>query len=152
LTTARFAANLIHEDEGKKALRVRHEVQAVIFDDSGAVKKVLLLKKTDFSAKKYRWRLLKGGVHDGESETEAVEREILEETGLRNIKILDKVHSYEFVFKNVKHVVSSYLVRADSNEQIKLQKTEVADCLWMTKEDALQRLYWNNEKEPLKRL
>jgi NADH pyrophosphatase NudC (nudix superfamily) len=137
----------------KTTLRIRHEVQAVIFDDDAeGDRKVLLLKKTDFSAKKYRWRLLKGGVHDGETETEALEREILEETGLRNIRILDKVHSYEFVFKNVKHMVSSYLVKADSNEQIKLQKTEVADCLWTTKEDALRLLYWNNEKEPLKRL
>jgi NADH pyrophosphatase NudC (nudix superfamily) len=137
----------------KTTLRIRHEVQAVIFDDDAeGDRKVLLLKKTDFSAKKYRWRLLKGGVHDGETETEALEREILEETGLRNIRILDKVHSYEFAFKNVKHMVSSYLVKADSNEQIKLQKTEVADCLWTTKEDALRLLYWNNEKEPLKRL
>lgn len=133
-------------------MRVRHEIQAVIFDDAEKVKKVLLLKKSNFSAKKYRWRLLKGGVHDGETETEALEREILEEIGLKNIRILDRVHSYEFVFKNVKHVVSSYLVRADSKEQIKLQETEVADYLWTTKENALQLLYWNNEKEPVKRL
>lgn len=133
-------------------MRVRHEIQAVIFDDAEKVKKVLLLKKSNFSAKKYRWRLLKGGVHDGETETEALEREILEEIGLKNIRILDRVHSYEFVFKNVKHLVSSYLVRADSKEQIKLQKTEVADYLWTTKENALQLLYWNNEKEPVKRL
>ncbi len=133
-------------------MRVRHEIQAVIFDDAEKVKKVLLLKKSNFSAKKYRWRLLKGGVHDGETETEALEREVLEEIGLKNIRILDRVHSYEFVFKNVKHLVSSYLVRADSKEQIKLQKTEVADYLWTTKENALQLLYWNNEKEPVKQL
>jgi len=136
----------------KQELRVRHEVQAIIFDDSEDVNKVLLLKKTDFSAKKFRWRLLKGGVHDGETETEALEREILEETGLRNVKILEKVHWYEFVFKNVKHVVSSYFVRADSKEQIKLQKSEVAGCIWTTREEALQLLYWNNEKEPMKQL
>jgi ADP-ribose pyrophosphatase YjhB (NUDIX family) len=133
-------------------LRIRHEVQAVIFDDAEDVNKVLLLKKTDFSAKKFRWRLLKGGVHDGETETEALEREILEETGLKSIKILDKVHWYEFVFKNVKHVVSSYFVRADSKEQIKLQKSEVAGYIWTTREEALQLLYWNNEKEPMKQL
>jgi ADP-ribose pyrophosphatase YjhB (NUDIX family) len=133
-------------------LRVRHEVQAVIFDEADGVKRVLILKKTDFSAKRYRWRLLKGGVNDGETETEALQREVFEETGLKNINILSKVHSYEFVFKDVRHVVSSYLVRASSKEPIKLQKTEVADCLWTTKENALQLLYWNNEKEPLKQL
>jgi len=133
-------------------LRVRHEVQAVIFDEADGVKRVLILKKTDFSAKRYRWRLLKGGVNDGETETEALQREVFEETGLKNINILSKVHSYEFVFKDVRHVVSSYLVRASSKEPIKLQKTEVADCLWTTKENALQLLYWNNEREPLRQL
>lgn len=133
-------------------MRVRHEVQAVIFDDTENVNRTLLLKKTDLSAKKFRWRLLKGGVHDGEAETEALEREILEETGLRNIRILDKVHRYEFVFRNVKHVVSTYLVRADSKEEIKLQRSEVAGYMWTTKEEALQLLYWNNEKEPVKQL
>lgn len=133
-------------------MRVRHEVQAVIFDEADGIKRVLVLKKTDFSAKRYRWRLLKGGVHDGETETEALQREVFEETGLKNINILSKVHSYEFVFKDVRHVVSSYLVRASSKEPIKLQKTEVADCLWTTKENALQLLYWNNEREPLRQL
>jgi len=133
-------------------LRVRHEVQAVIFDEADGIKRVLILKKTDFSAKRYRWRLLKGGVHDGETETEALQREVFEETGLKNINILSKVHSYEFVFKDVRHVVSSYLVRASSKEPIKLQKTEVADCLWTTRENALQLLYWNNEREPLRQL
>lgn len=133
-------------------MRVRHEVQAVIFDDGESAKQVLILKKADFSAKRYRWRLLKGGVHNGETEVEALQREIFEETGLKNVRILEKVHSYEFVFKDVRHVVSSYLVKADSKEPIILQKTEVADCLWTTKENALQLLYWNNEKEPLKQL
>ncbi len=133
-------------------MRVRHEVQAVIFDEADNAKQVLILKKTDFSAKRYRWRLLKGGVNDGETETDALQREIFEETGLKNIKILGKVHAYEFVFKNVKHMVSSYLVRADSREPIKLQKTEVADCVWTTKENALQMLHWNNEKHPVKQL
>jgi len=133
-------------------LRVRHEVQAVIFDEGDNAKRVLILKKIDFSAKRYRWRLLKGGVHNGEAETEALQREIFEETGLKNVKILGKVHSYEFVFKSVKHMVSSYLVKAYSKEPIKLQKSEVADCLWTTKENALQMLHWNNEKDAVRQL
>jgi len=133
-------------------LRVRREIQAVIFDEADNVKQVLILKKIDFSARRYRWRLLKGGVNDGETETEALLREIFEETGLRNVKILGKVHTYEFVFKNVRHVVSSYLVKADSREPIKLQKTEVADCRWTSKENALQMMHWNNERDAVKQL
>jgi len=129
---------------------VRREVQAVIFDDTDIEKKVLILKKTDYSERRYRWRLLKGGLNDGETETEGVQREILEETGLRKIQVLHKVLNYEFFFKNVRHTVSSYLVRADSKEPVRLQKSEVADYVWTTKEEALKMLHWSNEIEALR--
>ena len=131
-------------------MMVRREVQAVIFDDVDSQKKVLILKKTDYSARRYRWRLLKGGLNDGESEKAGLQREILEETGLERIQILEKILAYDFFFKNVRHAVSSYLVKADSKEPIKLQKSEVADCLWTTKEEALKMLHWDNEIEALR--
>lgn len=112
----------------------------------------MILKKSDYSAKRYRWRLLKGGVNVGETETQALEREIFEETGLKKLRIVGKVHKYQFAFKGVKHMVSSYLVKADSTEPVKLQKSEVADFVWTTKEKALQLLYWNNEKDAVKQL
>jgi ADP-ribose pyrophosphatase YjhB (NUDIX family) len=130
-------------------LMIRREVQAVIFDEADDARKVLILKKTDYSSRRYRWRLLKGGLNSGESEAKGLQREILEETGLRNIRILDRIHTYEYIFKNIRHLVSTYLVKADSQEPIRLQESEVADCLWTTKEKALQMLYWNNEKEAL---
>ncbi len=133
-------------------MTVRKEVQAVIFDEVDKIKKVLLLKKADYSTRRYRWRLLKGGVHDGETETEALEREVLEETGLRKIKIMSNVHAYEFIFRGVKHVVFSYLVKADSSEPITLQKSEVAGYMWTTSKEALQMLHWNNERDALSRL
>jgi len=133
-------------------LKVRKEVQAVIFDGVDKAMKVLVLKKIDYSSRRYRWRLLKGGLQDGEPEIEGLLREISEETGLRNIKILSKVHTYEYFFKGVRHIVSSYLVKADSKEPIKLQKSEVADFLWTTKQEAFQMLHWNNERDALGRL
>ncbi len=128
---------------------VRQEVQAVIFDDVGNAKKVLILKKIDYSARRHRWRLLKGGVHNGETEIQGLRREIYEETGLRDIEILGKVQTYEFSFRGIRHTVSSYLVKADSKEPVRLQKSEVADYLWTTKQEALQMLYWNNERNAL---
>jgi len=121
----------------------------VIFDGVGNEKKVLILKKIDYSARRHRWRLLKGGVHNSETEIQGLKREIFEETGLKNIGILGKAQTYEFCFRGVKHLVSSYIVKADSKEPIKLQKSEVADYTWTTKQEALQMLYWNNEKNAL---
>lgn len=131
---------------------MRKEVQAVIFDDVDKAMKVLVLKKIDYSARRYRWRLLKGGLQDGEPELEGLQREISEEIGLRNIRILNKVHTYEYFFKGIRHVVSTYLVKVDSKEPIKLQKSEVADYLWTTKQEAIQMLHWNNERDALERL
>lgn len=124
----------------------------MIFDEVDGGKDVLILKKKDFSAKHYRWRLLKGGINDGETEIEALQREIFEEAGLRKLRVLDKINSYEFIFRNVRHIVSSYLVKADCKEPITLQKSEVDDCVWTSKEKALRMLHWDNEKDALKQL
>ena len=131
-------------------MQIRKDVQAVIFDEKA--KKVLLVKKLDLKNFSYKWRLLKGGIEKGETEKEALKREILEEVGLKNVQILDKIYSYEFTFKNVKHLVSTYLVKANSNEEIKLQTSEVVDYAWVSKEQALKMLFWENEKEALKLL
>jgi len=131
---------------------VRREVQAVIFDEVDNGRKVLILKKIDYSSRRYRWRLLKGGLNDGETEIEGLRREIFEEIGLGSIRLLGKIHSYEYFFKGIRHTVSTYAVKVDSREPINLQKSEVADYMWTTKGEALQLLHWNNEKEALLRL
>ncbi len=130
-------------------MMVRREVQGVIYDEVDNARTVLIIKKTDYSARCYRWRLVKGGLHDGEAETEGLKREILEETGLRNILILERVFTYEYFFRSVRHTVSSYSVKADSKEPIELQKSEVAGYLWTTKQEALRMLHWHNEKDAL---
>jgi bis(5'-nucleosidyl)-tetraphosphatase len=132
-------------------MRVRNEVQAVIFDkDHGGL--VLLVRKRDRRIRFFHWRLVKGGIDAGETKVEALKREILEETGLRNIKILDQVHNYDFIFKGMYHKVSSFLVNADSREPVKLQTSELTDYVWTPTENAKQLLYWYNEREALRKL
>jgi 8-oxo-dGTP pyrophosphatase MutT (NUDIX family) len=131
------------------AMRIRRDVQAIIFRNSNGEEKFLLVKKLDFSARRYRWRLLKGGVKTGETEVEALKREIFEEVGLENVQVLDKVYSYQFTFKNVKHLVSSYKVRANPHERIRLQKSEVVGYIWVPKEKAIKLLHWKSERRAL---
>jgi len=132
-------------------MKVRDEVQGVIFDEKGG-KLVMLVEKKDRRSPTLHWRLLKGGVNEGETEEEALKREIFEETGLRNIKIIGQVHRYEFVFNDVRHTVSSFLVKADSTEPVRLQESELAGYAWMQFENADRLLYWRNEKEALRKL
>jgi 8-oxo-dGTP pyrophosphatase MutT (NUDIX family) len=131
------------------AMRIRRDVQAVIFCNSNGEEKFLLVKKLDFSARRYRWRLLKGGVKAGETEIEALKREIFEEIGLENVQILEKVYSYQFTFRNMKHLVSSYKVKVNPHERIKLQTSEVVGYIWVPKAKAIQMLHWRNERKAL---
>jgi ADP-ribose pyrophosphatase YjhB (NUDIX family) len=132
-------------------MKIRNEVQGVIFDQKDR-KLVMLVQKKDRRTVTLHWRLLKGGVNEGETEVEALGREIFEETGLKNIKIKGQVHKYEFVFNEVRHTVSSFSVEADSREPVKLQKSELAGYAWMQLENANRLLYWHNEKEALRKL
>jgi len=131
------------------AMRIRRDVQAVIFCNSDGEEKFLLVKKLEFSARRYRWRLLKGGVKTGETEVEALKREIFEEVGLENVQVQGKVYSYQFTFKNVKHLVSSYKVKANPQERIRLQTSEVVGYIWVPKERAIKMLNWKNERKAL---
>lgn len=133
-------------------MKTRNEVQAVIFDKKDSRFVVLLVRKSDRKNRSRRWRLLKGGVNRGETKIEALRREIFEETGLKDIKILRETYDYEFVFGDTKHKVTSYLVRADSTLPIRLQRSELAGYLWAGKNEAGRLLYWRNEKEAVKSL
>ena len=133
-------------------MKTRPSVQAVIYD--GGAKKFLLIKKFDADLKKFCWRLVKGGIENNESETEAVEREVLEEVGLEDIEVGKKVHSYEFLWKDMKVTVSCYVVKADMKDDLKLQgKTEfesaIVDSAWLPRDEALERLYWEDEKRAI---
>lgn len=130
-------------------MRIRRAVQAVILRNFNGEERFLLVKKRDFSARRFRWRLLKGGVKTGESDVEALKREIFEEVGFENVQVLAKTYNYQFTFKNVKHMVSSYKVKVGHDEQIKLQMSELAGYTWVPKEKAIRMLYWRNEAKAL---
>ncbi len=132
-------------------MNIRDEVQAVLFDKDHS-HLVLLVQKRDTRIRRFRWRLLKGGINKGEAKVDALRREIHEETGMKDIRILQQIHAYQFVFKETLHKVSSFLVEADSTEPIRLQESELSDYLWTDPKTAAKLLYWTNEKEALRKL
>ena len=132
-------------------MRVRKEVQAVLFDKINGKFKFLLVKDLDEKTFSYKWRLLKGGVEDKETDKMAMLREIYEEVGLKNVVFGEKIHSYEFVFEETVHSVSTYLVKADSKESIHLDTRENADATWMEKEQVMKVIFWETEKVSLEK-
>lgn len=131
----------------------RPSVQAVIYDvETG---KMLLIMIHDTSMDELVWRLVKGGVAEGEADPEAMRREIAEEVGLRDIRVLEKINYYEFQYMDLRHLVSVYLVEADIDEAVTLQsgseeETAILDHAWLSPEEALETLYWEDEKRSVR--
>ena len=131
----------------------RPSVQAVIYDVEKG--KMLLIMIHDTSMDELVWRLVKGGVAEGEADPEAMRREIAEEVGLRDIRVLEKINYYEFQYMDLRHLVSVYLVEADMDEAVTLQsgseeETAILDHAWLSPEEALETLYWEDEKRSVR--
>jgi len=131
----------------------RPSVQAVIYDAEKG--KTLLIEKHNTIRDVLVWRLVKGGVAEGETEPEALKREIKEEVGLKDVHIHEKIYCYEFVYIDKRHLVSVYLVEADMDEAIMLQveseeESTILDHAWLLLDEALETLYWKTEKNSIR--
>ena len=136
-------------------MKIRHAVQAVIFSDQEKEIKFLMIRKQDIKMKQELWRLVKGGVEEGETELQALKREIKEEVGLEKINILKKIHEYFFIFNNVRHEVSVYSVEADISEQVVLGQDNdfpFTDYKWSNEKETLKDLFWTDEKISVKNI
>jgi bis(5'-nucleosidyl)-tetraphosphatase len=116
---------------------------AVIFRDTPAGRMYLLLQNAG------RWDFPKGGVEEGETELETVRREVEEETGLRDIRILPgfrKVIEYFYKRdgKNV-HKKVVYLLASTVREDVKIS-SEHQGYGWFRYADAVRRASYNNSK------
>lgn len=135
------------------SMKIRHDVQALIFDEINGEKKIFLIKFYDPTKKHYTWRLVKGGVEKGETDEQAMKREIMEEVTLEDVKVLEKVHEYDFTYSDTHHLVSTYLVKGNAKEKPKLNwdgDREIVDYKWISPEDAVKLLFWEGEKQAVK--
>lgn len=110
------------------------------------------------------WEFPKGHIEDGENEIETVKREIEEETGLKDVKIVDGFKEYiKYFFRNtydlkdeekkkapwVFKIVTFYLAQSLEKE-IKISG-EHLDYKWLPYEEALKQTTFKNSKEILKK-
>ncbi len=111
------------------------------------------------------WGFPKGHIEKGESEEETMKREVEEETGIKDIKIISGFKEHiKYVFRNIyelkeKHkkskdlwvfkVVTFYLAETKTKE-VKIS-FEHTDFKWLTCKEAIKQLSFKNAKEILKK-
>ncbi|RMF54959.1 NUDIX hydrolase [Candidatus Woesearchaeota archaeon] len=96
------------------------------------------------------WEFVKGAIENGETDEEALKREVKEETGL-DVKEFFRVE-YQTIFNNKGTNISNevFLVRLDSTPKINLEALEHPehnDYKWASSEEVLSTLTWDEDRK-----
>jgi len=76
-------------------MRLPIQIEAIIFRRNGNLIEYLLLKRLPH--RNGFWQPVTGGLEEGETRTEALHREIREETGIKNlIRVIEDLYYFEF--------------------------------------------------------
>lgn len=122
---------------------------AVIFRVGNGAKYLLLHYEAG------HWDFVKGHVERDESEEQTVMRETLEETGLKDTRLLSDfreriAYFYRRRGRTVSKEVIFYLVEALGQEEVKISGEHVG-YEWLPYRQALERLTYKNAKETLRK-
>ncbi len=137
-------------------MRLPVQVQAILFKKISGRLHYLLLKRTP--EKEGFWQPVTGGLEEGETKVEALGREVLEETGIKNIaRIIDDVHYFEYSdshFIKGYHFIKEYVfgVEVHPTEKIVIDGKEHSQFKWCSLQEALELLKWDENKKALSRL
>jgi len=115
---------------------------------------ILYYPSLSHRAEKNFWDFPKGHLEKGESEIDTVKREIFEETGIKDIKILEGFkETIKYFFKwqgeKILKFVTFYL--AETNQKEISISSEHLDWQWLEFEQAYSLLTHKNSKEILKK-
>jgi len=126
---------------------------AVIFHKGEQIEYLLLLYPGSGKKSKQYWDLAKGHIEEKETEEDTLKREVFEETGLKDISIIDGFKkSIRYFFqkdgKTISKTVVFYLVKAKHRE-IKISP-EHLDYVWLPIKDAIQTITHQDAKKILR--
>lgn len=131
-------------------MRLPIQVEGVLYRRNKDRLEYLLLKR--LPQRNGFWQPVTGGVEEGETLEQALRREVMEETGVENVEsITECLLSFEFAcpIPNTEYVFG---VEISPDDHILLDGKEHSEYRWCGLDEALGLLYWNENKEALRRL
>ncbi|MDD5585074.1 MAG: NUDIX domain-containing protein [Candidatus Omnitrophica bacterium] len=101
------------------------------------------------------WTWPKGNIEKGETSEQAAIREISEEVGLTNVRLIEKIDKVQYFYRLkgrlIFKIVYIYLFEANGNEGLKVLKSEIEDAQWLSSKEALQKIEYKGAKKILKK-
>jgi len=95
-----------------------------------------------------RWALPKGKIEKNEKPEEAAKREIQEETGLKDLKIVSKLGQIKYFYKlhdqPIFKIVYNYLL--ETNQKELKPSWEIKEAKWYSQKEALKTIAYKNTK------
>lgn len=97
---------------------------------------------------KQRWTIPKGHIEEGETARQAAEREIKEETGLQEMKVLDWLGKINFRYRRGNSLVlmttEIFLVKAIGQSGAVKPEDWMASLAWLPAQDALDKIEYED--------
>lgn len=97
---------------------------------------------------KGRWTIPKGHIEEGETARQAAEREIREETGLQEMKVLDWLGKINFRYRRASSLVlmttEIFLVRAKGESGGVKPEKWMTGVAWLPAQDALEKIEYDD--------
>ena len=138
-----------------KNMPIEKSAGAVIFRKEGnKIYYLLLHYPSNAKAPREYWDFPKGHIEKGEKIEETVKREVKEETGLKDIKLIEGFkewikYFFKFKGKNIFKIVTFFL--AETKTKTVKVSFEHIGFKWLPYEEAIEKLTFKNAKEILKK-
>ena len=136
-------------------MKISNDAQIVIVKKEAQRFMFLVLRRLDKEKQKTHFRLVKGGLKNGETPEQAARREALEEANIDLFTSINFLCHYNYLGGEVKHEVDVFLAIVDPSTVVSVDSSDeggytIYNGVWMTSDEAIQNLTFKEERELVK--